>query len=311
MRCRRRLRGQRGGGGHRAPRRPPVTERPRRTSRTPRTPRPSRPWSTLANARFPRGRPGVDRRDTLKNVVLMMTEPDGDGEPLVIGVPGDREVDLKRLEAQLAPACRSRSSEEDFAAHPELVKGYIGPQACWPTELAASAYLVDPRVVTGTAWLTGANEPGRHVVRRGRAGGTSPPTAPSRRPRCAPATPLPTARPADAARGASRSGTSSSSAASTPRRSASTCSDRERQAGPVTMGSYGIGVSRAVAAIAEQHHDEQGTVSGRGRWRRPTCTSWRPARTAAASTRRRTSAASRGRRAAGAARRPHATCRPG
>jgi prolyl-tRNA synthetase len=77
-------------------------------------------------------------------------------------VPGDRELDLRRLQPQVAPAEVAPFGEEDFAARPQLVKGYIGPGM-----LGASRgvrYLVDPRVVDGSAWVTGADRAGRHVV---------------------------------------------------------------------------------------------------------------------------------------------------
>src|SRR4029453_9435990 len=128
----------------------------------------------LANARFPRTDRPWQAGDTLKNVVLMITEVDGSRHPLVIGVPGDRELDLKRLAAQLEPAEPEPFKDEDFAAHPKLVKGYLGPaQFASSGERAVAAlgeetiykirYLVDPQVVSGTRWVTGANEPGRHV----------------------------------------------------------------------------------------------------------------------------------------------------
>ena len=100
--------------------------------------------------------------DTLKNVLVKTRLPGADGwELLAVGVPGDREVDMKRLEASLAPAEVALLDEADFAAHPFLVKGYIGPGA-----LAANGvrYLVDPRIVTGTAWVTGADKADHHVV---------------------------------------------------------------------------------------------------------------------------------------------------
>src|SRR5438270_4122040 len=92
--------------------------------------------------------------DTLKNVVLTVG-----GQPLVIGVPGDREVDLKRVAAAVHPD--PVALFEDFGSYPALKRGYIGPQ-----ELAAAGirYLVDPRVVAGTAWVTGANVPGKHAI---------------------------------------------------------------------------------------------------------------------------------------------------
>ncbi|MCW2809665.1 MAG: proS, partial [Friedmanniella sp.] len=126
----------------------------------------------LANDRFPRPDRPWTAADTLKNVVVMVREVDGRRHPVVIGLPGDREVDLKRLAAQLEPAEAEPFVEEDFADHPLLVKGYIGPASLTDgpaTPLlgaeapAGISYLTDPRVVPGTRWLTGANEPGRHV----------------------------------------------------------------------------------------------------------------------------------------------------
>jgi prolyl-tRNA synthetase len=78
-------------------------------------------------------------------------------------VPGDREVDLKRLGAQVLPALVEPFDAEDFAAAPALVRGYIGPAALGTDKPAKVRYLVDPRVVEGTRWITGANEHGRHV----------------------------------------------------------------------------------------------------------------------------------------------------
>src|SRR6187200_7176 len=117
----------------------------------------------LANARFPRSDRSWQASDTLKNVVVMIAELDGSRHPLIIGIPGDREVDMKRLAAQLEPAEPEPFSDEDFIAHPELVRGYIGPvrlaDDAPPTavlgevSLTKIRYLVDPRVVTGTRWL--------------------------------------------------------------------------------------------------------------------------------------------------------------
>src|SRR5690625_3590875 len=101
--------------------------------------------------------------DTLKNVVLMLTHPDGSKQPLVVGVPGDREVDEKRLAAHVEPALAAPFTEEDFEAHPKLVPGYIGPVVLGEGSATGIRYLVDPRIVDGTRWVTGANEPGRHV----------------------------------------------------------------------------------------------------------------------------------------------------
>ncbi len=195
--------------------------------------------------------------DTLKNVVLKLQFPDGHMEPLVIGIPGDREVDLKRLESAIHPAEVAPFEDRDFAEHPELVKGYIGPQALGLER--GIRFLVDPRVVTGTSWVTGANESGRHVyglvagrdfsadgvldvadVREGDAC-----------PECGAAVRI--------ARGIEighifQLGRKYAEALDL------TVLDEHGKQVVVTMGSYGLGVSRAVAAVAEQHHDDRGLV---------------------------------------------------
>ncbi len=115
----------------------------------------------LANAEKLGDRADWTAADTLKNVVLAVTRPGGQPEILIIGIPGDREVDLKRVEASLHPCTVALFEAADFAANPGLVRGYIGPQVLSGLGIR---YLVDPRVVTGTSWLTGANEVGRHAV---------------------------------------------------------------------------------------------------------------------------------------------------
>ena len=106
--------------------------------------------------------------DTLKNVVLALTSPDGKRSLVIVGVPGDRDVDTKRAEAAFSPNEVEAANDEDFERNPELVKGYIGPvkngQAVLGLEGSSKIrYLLDPRVVDGTAWITGANEKEKHV----------------------------------------------------------------------------------------------------------------------------------------------------
>ncbi|RLV49403.1 proline--tRNA ligase [Nocardioides mangrovicus] len=118
-----------------------------------------------ANAAHPRT-DGRDWRasDTLKNIVFSVRYPDGRSEAIAFGVPGDRDVDVARVEAFLGEgAVFEPYSEEEFAAQPSLAKGYIGPGALGADEPAGIRYLLDPRVAEGTAWVTGADEPGRHV----------------------------------------------------------------------------------------------------------------------------------------------------
>ncbi|MFG2061823.1 proline--tRNA ligase [Micromonospora sp. NPDC048871] len=210
----------------------------------------------LANDRALAGRTDWTAADTLKNVVLTLRHPGVEEvELLVVGVPGDREVDLKRLAAALSPA--TVDIFDGWDDRPELVRGYLGPQVL---DKLGIRYLVDPRVVPGTAWLTGANEPGRHATNvvcgrdftpegtveaaEVRAGDPCPACAQGRL--------------------TMRRGIEIGHIFQLGRRytDAFAVDVLGPQGKPVrlTMGCYGIGVSRAVAAIAEQHHDERGLV---------------------------------------------------
>ncbi|MGL5866352.1 MAG: proline--tRNA ligase [Dermatophilaceae bacterium] len=197
--------------------------------------------------------------DTLKNVLVMLVQPDGAREPLAIGLPGDREVDEKRLGAQVEPAVVEAFSENDFAAHPALAKGYIGPGVLGTERASGIRYLLDPRVVPGTAWVTGADESGRHVLdlvagRDFAADGIIEAAE---------------VRPGDAcpscshglesARGIEMGhifqlGTKYAEALDLK------VLDEHGKLRTVIMGSYGVGVSRAVACVAEGNHDELGLV---------------------------------------------------
>ncbi|AIJ25291.1 proline--tRNA ligase [Amycolatopsis methanolica] len=195
--------------------------------------------------------------DTLKNVMVKIRQPgEKDWQILGIGVPGDREVDQKRLEASLEPAEVALLDEADFAANPFLVKGYIGPKALQDNGVR---YLVDPRVVTGTAWVTGADKADHHVVdlvvgrdfhpdgtieaAEVREGDASPDGQGT----------------LVAARGIEighifQLGRKYTDAFQVDALGADSKPIR------ITMGSYGVGVSRLVAVIAEQSHDELGLV---------------------------------------------------
>ncbi|MEU5551594.1 proline--tRNA ligase [Micromonospora sp. NPDC047793] len=210
----------------------------------------------LANDRRLAGRDDWTAADTLKNVVLTVRRPGvHETELLVIGVPGDREVDLKRLAAVLAPATVDVFDAWD--ERPDLVRGYIGPQVF---DKLGIRYLVDPRVAPGTAWLTGANEPGRHATNVV-CGRDFTPNGTVEAADVRPGDPCP------ACVGGSltmRRGIEIGHIFQLGRRytDAFTVDVLGPQGKPVrpTMGCYGIGVSRAVAAIAEQHHDDRGLV---------------------------------------------------
>lgn len=210
-----------------------------------------------ANESFARPDRDWEAADTLKNVVFVLTHPDGSTEALAIGLPGDRAVDPKRLEVAVAPAEATPFTEEDFARFPDLVKGYIGPQRLGEDSPSGVRFLTDPRVVTGTRWITGANEPGRHVFdlvagRDFTADGTID-VAEVRNGDQAPdgSGPLTLQR-----------GIEMGHIFQLGRKYAEALGlkvlDANGKQVTVTMGSYGIGVSRAVAAVAETTADAKG-----------------------------------------------------
>jgi prolyl-tRNA synthetase len=117
------------------------------------------------NEKYPRDDRPWHAADTLKNVLFTVRLPDGTTEALAVGLPGDREVDEKRLESQLGEGTVFEPfGEADFAARPTLAKGYLGPGALGEKRPAGVRYLVDPRVVEGTRWVTGADVSGSHVL---------------------------------------------------------------------------------------------------------------------------------------------------
>jgi prolyl-tRNA synthetase len=209
----------------------------------------------VAQEKFPDD--GYTAASTLKNVVVLLVHPDGTREPLVIGIPGDREVDLKRLEAQVAPA--EVEPFADFDRHPALVKGYIGPQVLGGDSESKIRYLVDPRVVPGSRWITGANQPGKHVFDLV-AGRDFTWDGVVEAAEVLPGDPAPDGSgPLELARGVEighifQLGRKYAEALDLK------VLDQNGKLVTVTMGSYGVGVSRAVAAIAESNHDELGLV---------------------------------------------------
>jgi prolyl-tRNA synthetase len=217
-------------------------------------PRADRPWTAA---------------DTLKNVVVAVTHANGEREIVVIGLPGDREVDLGRAEGtgrlgegeiDVEPA-----TEADLASLPQLVKGYIGPGESLDAPFlglegaSGLRYLVDPRVAEGTRWVTGANVHGHHVfdlvygrdftadglieASEVRAGDPAPDGS----------------GPLELARGVEigqvfKLGRKYAEAMGL------TVLDENGKSRVVTMGSYGVGVSRVLACIAEEHHDDRGLI---------------------------------------------------
>ena len=193
---------------------------------------------------------GFSGADTLKNVLLV-----ADGKNIAVLVPGDREVDIKRLQANLPGVANLRLFEDaDFARHPSLVKGYVGPQ---DAKVLGLTLYADPRIAVGTAWVTGANKSGKHALRvvngRDFHVDTYVESAEVRQgdacPQCG--TPVVIDRAIEIGH-IFQLGRKYAQALDL------TVLDSDGKPRVVTMGSYGIGVSRAVAAIAEQTHDELG-----------------------------------------------------
>ncbi|HEY8588318.1 MAG TPA: proline--tRNA ligase [Naasia sp.] len=218
----------------------------------------------LANAEQPRADRPWTAADTLKNVVLALTHLDGTRELVVVGLPGDRDVDLKRAEVAFQPADVEAATEADFDANPSLVKGYIGPWSPLGPVLGLDSassvrYLLDPRVVDGTAWMTGANEHEKHVhgllagrdftgdgfveIAEVRAGDPAPDGS----------------GPVSLDRG-----TEIGHVFQLGRKYAEALGlqvlDPNGKLVTVTMGSYGIGVTRNLALVAEANSDERGLI---------------------------------------------------
>jgi prolyl-tRNA synthetase len=196
----------------------------------------------------------VTAAETLKNVLLKVRVPGGEWELLAIGLPGDREVDDKRLGAALDPADYTLLDDSDFARYPFLKKGYIGPKAL---QANGVRYLVDPRVATGTSWITGADEPGKHVVGLV-AGRDFVPDGTIEAAEVRDGDPSPDgAGPLVSARGIEIGHIFQLGRKYTDAFAVDVLGEDGKPV-RLTMGSYGVGVSRLVAVIAEQHHDELG-----------------------------------------------------
>jgi prolyl-tRNA synthetase len=202
--------------------------------------------------------------DTLKNVVLAVTSAEGKREIVIVGIPGDREVDQKRAEAFFGTDQIAQATDEDFAKYKVLVKGYIGPTTSGSQFLGLKAksgikYLIDPRVVRGSAWVTGANESEKHVfglvmgrdfdsdgiadIAEVREGDLAPDGSGE----------LELAR-----------GIEIGHVFQLGRKYAEALDlkvlDENGKLVTVTMGSYGIGVTRLVAVLAEANNDDKGLI---------------------------------------------------
>lgn len=218
----------------------------------------------LANDQHPKESGPWVAADTLKNVVLALVHPDDSRELVVVGIPGDRDVDMKRAEVAFAPAVVEQATDEDFAKNKGLVKGYIGPWSAsgpWLGNEASTglSFYVDPRVVQGTSWVTGANVHEQHVFdlvfgRDFHADGVMDIAAVVDGDEAPDGSgPIETAR-----------GMEIGHVFQLGRKYAEALGlkvlDENGSLVTVTMGSYGIGVTRLVAVIAEANNDEKGLI---------------------------------------------------
>lgn len=192
----------------------------------------------------------ITAADTLKNILLV-----ADGEPICVLVPGDREVDLKRLQANLPGVSELRLFEdEDFAKRKEFVKGYVGPQDAKRFGITLYA---DPRIQPGSHWITGANQANKHAryVTEGRDFSIDKFVEAAE---VRAGDPCPTCTTPVVIDRAIEIGHIFQLGRKYAQSLDLTVLDKDGKPVVVTMGSYGIGISRAVAAIAEQTHDEMG-----------------------------------------------------
>lgn len=218
----------------------------------------------MLNAQAPRSDRAWQTGDVLKNIALTAHYPDGHAKLIVVGLPGDREVDLKRVEACLSPLDMSLATDEELAQHPELVKGFIGPMALGPQAKAAGVerpveYYLDAHIAKGSAWVSGANTVGRHTLNLvyGRdfvADGVIEASQ---------------LNPGDMSPDGSgplsfQRGVEIGQVFQLGRKYTDafgfTVLDENGKAVPVWMGSYGIGVSRVLACVVEFHHDGKGIM---------------------------------------------------
>ncbi|HEV8564516.1 MAG TPA: proline--tRNA ligase [Actinomycetota bacterium] len=96
---------------------------------------------------------GVDPSQTLKCMLF-----DVGGSVVAVVLPGDREVNERKLARLYFPSVIRRFEDADFASH-GLAKGFVGPQGL-PD---AVTILADLSVRGGSNWVTGANRVDVHV----------------------------------------------------------------------------------------------------------------------------------------------------
>ncbi|MFW0185278.1 proline--tRNA ligase [Rothia sp. CCM 9418] len=226
----------------------------------------------VSNELYPRENCSWEAKDTLKTLIVAVILPDGERRLAAIGIPGDRNVDLSRVEVNIGALLGvggevevEPANENDLKDFPQLVKGYIGPGVSREQQLLGEEsatgipFYVDPRIVEGSAWIAGANQAEHHVydavVGRDFVADATIEACEVREGDMAPdgSGELYTAR-----------GIEMGHIFQLGRKYAEALElkvlDQDGKLQTVTMGSYGVGVTRALAAIAEKNNDEKGLI---------------------------------------------------
>ena len=196
----------------------------------------------------------VTADDTLKCMMVKITQPGEEPELAGVLIPGSRALAPKRLEAALEPATFELATDADFKENSFLVKGYVGPRGLNANDVKVYA---DPRVVSGTSWITGADNKNHHVV--GLVAGRD-----FQIDEVVEASEIHEGDPAPEGQGTLtlKRGIELGHIFQLGRKyteafDVQILDENGKRAVP-TMGSYGIGISRMMAVLAEQRHDEKG-----------------------------------------------------
>ena len=204
---------------------------------------PDRPGIDLVVAYF--DHPAVTSADLLKSLAVV----DAAGRAVLLLVPGDREARL--------PSGWRLFEEADFAAHPSLVKGYIGPMG---QQAHGITVVADRHVARTRPWVTGANAVDRHVsgVLLGRDftvdewGSFAEVVTGDACPRCG--------QDVDLVRSVEAAHTFQLGTKYSDVMPGSSFVAEDGGEAVFSMGCYGMGVSRLLAVVAEENHDDRGLV---------------------------------------------------
>ncbi len=200
--------------------------------------------------------PGIDvvaeHLGTTADLLMKSIAFDVDGDLVLALVPGDREVNEYAVAAAFSPASVRLYTDADFAAHPDIPKGYIGPDFA-----GAARTIADDSLRAPHGWVTGANRVDHHD-RNVVLGRDFTPSDWAEIVVVEPGDPCPNCgEPLRIDRGI-EVGHVFQLGDKYSKSLGAMYTDDGGAEHPMVMGCYGIGVSRILSAIVEEHHDEQG-----------------------------------------------------